>query len=156
MPTATFGAGCFWGVEETFRTLPGVTATAVGYAGGHVEQPTYEQICTDTTGHVEVVQVDFDAEQISYEKLLEVFYSCHDPTQVNRQGPDFGKQYRTAVFYHDATQQAAAELAKATLDASDKFAKPIATAIEPAAKFWPAEDYHQQYLHKRGQSSCRI
>ena len=156
MATAMFGAGCFWGVEEKFRTLPGVRATAVGYSGGHVEQPTYEQICTDTTGHVEVVEIQFNPDEIAYEKLLAVFFECHEPTQVNRQGPDFGKQYRTVVFYHDGEQQAAAEAIKSQLDSSGKFAKPIATAIEPAAKFWPAEDYHQQYLHKRGQSSCRV
>ena len=156
MPNATFGAGCFWGVEETFRNLTGVTATAVGYSGGQVDQPTYEQVCSDTTGHVEVVEVQFDDEQVTYGRLLEVFFDCHDPTQVNRQGPDFGKQYRSVVFYHDEDQQAAADATKAELDASGRFGKPIATAIEPAAKFWPAEDYHQQYLHKRGQGSCRV
>ena len=149
MSIAMFGAGCFWGVEEAFRTLPGVTKTVVGYSGGHVDEPTYEQVCTDTTGHVEVVQVQFDPEQVGYDKLLEVFFNCHDPTQVNRQGPDFGKQYRTVIFYHDDEQQAAAEAAKTSLDAAGKFGKSIATAIEPAAKFWPAEEYHQQYLAKQ-------
>jgi peptide-methionine (S)-S-oxide reductase len=156
MAKATFGAGCFWGVEETFRTLAGVKATAVGYAGGHVEQPTYEQVCTDTTGHVEVVEVQYDASQVSYEKLLDVFFNCHNPTQVNRQGPDYGQQYRTVVFYHDEAQKLAAESAKAKLAASGKYSQNIATSIEPAAKFWPAEEYHQQYLHKRGQTSCGL
>jgi len=154
MEKATFGAGCFWGVEETFRNVKGVVSTQVGYAGGTVEDPTYEQVCTDATGHAEVVEVTFDPEKVSYEKLLDVFWSCHDPTQADRQGPDVGKQYRSAIFYHDEKQKAAAEASKAKLAKSGKLGRPIATAIEPAPAFWCAEDYHQQYLAKRGQSAC--
>lgn len=150
---ATFGAGCFWGVEETFRQLPGVVRTAVGYAGGHTVNPTYREVCTDRTGHAEVVQVEYDPAQVSYEQLLEVFWGAHDPTQVNRQGPDFGTQYRTVIFYHSPEQEAAARASKAALEASGK---PIATQIEPAPAFYPAEEYHQQYLAKRGMSSCHI
>ena len=153
---ATFGAGCFWGVEETFRNLDGVTDTAVGYAGGTKDNPTYEDVCTDETGHVEVVDLAFDPARISYEKLLDVFFSSHNPTQLNRQGPDVGQQYRSVVFYHSREQKTAAEAAKKKLSESGKFSKPIATAIEPAPKFWRAEDYHQRYLQKRGMSHCAI
>jgi peptide-methionine (S)-S-oxide reductase len=156
MQTATFGAGCFWGVEETFRQVDGVKETAAGYAGGDVDRPTYEQVCTDRTGHAEVVQVLFDPEVVSYEKLLEVFWSAHDPTQRNRQGPDVGRQYRSVVFHHGPEQEAAALASKAALEQSGRYAKPIATEIEPAPTFHRAEEYHQQYLARRGQSSCRI
>lgn len=153
---ATFGAGCFWGVEAAFRQIPGVIDTAVGYSGGKMENPTYRDVCTDTTGHAEVVQVTFDPSQLSYEQLLNVFWQSHDPTQVNRQGPDFGKQYRTAIFYHSPEQAETARKSKAALDASGKFRKPIATEITPAGTFWRAEEYHQRYLEKRGASSCHI
>lgn len=157
MAFATFGAGCFWGVESTFRKLHGVRETAVGYAGGTTDAPTYEQVCTGTTNHAEVVQIDFDPEHISYEKLLEAFWHLHDPTQVNRQGPDSGTQYRTVIFYHDEAQREAAEASKKALDASGHFPRPIATLIEPAPTFWRAEEYHQQYFEKRGiQGSCHI
>jgi peptide-methionine (S)-S-oxide reductase len=156
MALATFGAGCFWGVEEAFRTLDGVTATAVGYEGGARENPTYEQVCTDRTGHAEVVQVEYDPERISYDALLDVFWSNHDPTQLNRQGPDFGTQYRTVIFYHTPEQQAAAEASKARLDASGRFRRPIVTQIVPAETFYRAEEYHQQYLAKRGRRSCHL
>ncbi len=153
---ATFGAGCFWGVEAAFRRTPGVLATAVGYAGGHKDNPTYKEVCTDRTGHAEVVQVEFDPAQVSYEQLLEVFWNSHNPTQVNRQGPDVGTQYRTVIFYHSDEQKAAAEESKAALEASGRFSRPIATQIEPAPPFYVAEDYHQQYLEKRGLASCHI
>ncbi len=153
---AMFGAGCFWGVEATFRAVPGVVDAAVGYSGGHTENPTYQQVCTDTTGHAEVVMVHYDPSKVSYEKLLEVFFSSHKPTELNRQGPDIGKQYRSVVFYYDDGQKAAAERAKAALAASGKFSKPIVTGIEPAQRFFRAEDYHQQYLAKRGRSSCHV
>ena len=153
---ATFGAGCFWGVEAKFRSTPGVIETAVGYSGGKMDKPTYKDVCTDETGHAEVVQVTFDPEKISYEKLLEVFFKLHDPTQVNRQGPDFGKQYRTAIFYHSPEQQQVAVKLKQALEASKAFNKPIATEITPAAPFWRAEEYHQRYLEKRGMATCQI
>jgi peptide-methionine (S)-S-oxide reductase len=156
METATFGAGCFWGVEATFRRLKGVRNTAVGYSGGHTTHPTYEQVCTDRTGHAEVVRVEFDPAEIGYEQLLDVFFSNHDPTTLNRQGPDWGSQYRSAIFYHSEAQRAAAEAAKARLDASGTHRRPIVTTIEPATEFYPAEDYHQQYLEKRGRSSCHL
>jgi peptide-methionine (S)-S-oxide reductase len=156
MEQATFGAGCFWGVEEAFRRLPGVMDTAVGYAGGMLEAPTYRQVCTDTTGHAEVVQVTFDPEKISYDRLLDTFWQIHDPTQVNRQGPDYGTQYRTAIFFHSSEQQRAAMESKARLEASGKFKRPIATEIVPAQTFWRAEDYHQRYFEKRGGGSCQI
>ena len=153
---ATFGAGCFWGVEETFRTLPGVISTAVGYAGGTKDHPTYEDVCSDRTGHAEVVEVEFDPEAISYDKLLDVFWSNHNPTTLNRQGPDVGRQYRSVVFYHSPEQKAQAEAAKKALDRSGKFPRPIVTQIEPAPPFWRAEEYHQKYLQKRGQAHCAI
>ena len=156
METATFGAGCFWGVEALFRRLKGVQQTAVGYSGGKTLHPTYEQVCSDSTGHAEVVRVEFDPSAIRYEQLLDVFFENHDPTTLNRQGPDWGSQYRSVVFYHNNAQRAAAEAAKARFDASGKFRRPIVTAIEPAAEFYPAEDYHQQYLEKRGRTSCHL
>lgn len=151
---ATFGAGCFWGVEAAFRQVEGVTATAVGYAGGKQDNPTYKQVCTDDTGHAEVVQVEFDPAAVSYEQLLDVFWRSHDPTQVNRQGPDVGTQYRSIVFFHSPEQESAARASKDKLASSDRFRRPIATEIVPAATFWKAEEYHQQYLEKRGQQSC--
>ena len=151
---ATFGAGCFWGVEETFRKLDGVVDTAVGYSGGATENPTYEQVCTDRTGHAEVVRVEFDPARISYERLLEVFWANHDPTQRNRQGPDVGRQYRSVIFFHDAAQKKSAETSRAALEASRRHGRPIATEIVPAQTFYKAEEYHQQYLRKRGQDAC--
>jgi peptide-methionine (S)-S-oxide reductase len=153
---ATFGAGCFWGVEETFRQLPGVSSTAVGYAGGAKENPTYEDVCSDATGHAEVVEVEFDPAEIAYTKLLDVFWSNHNPTTLNRQGPDVGTQYRSAIFYHSPEQKLQAEASKAALEKSGRFPRPIVTRIEPAPKFWRAEEYHQQYLRKRGQTHCAI
>ena len=151
---ATFGAGCFWGVEAAFRQLDGVTATRVGYSGGQMENPTYEDVCSHKTGHAEVVEVTYNPEQVSYEDLLGVFWGKHDPTQLNRQGWDVGDQYRSVVFYEDEEQRAAAERSKTELDASGRYRKPIVTVIEPAQTFYVAEDYHQQYLEKRGRSSC--
>jgi peptide-methionine (S)-S-oxide reductase len=156
MEKATFGAGCFWGVEVAFANLPGVTATAVGYEGGKTEAPTYRDVCTDSTGHAEVVELDFDPAKITYSQVLDAFFSLHDPTQLNRQGPDWGTQYRSAVFYHSEEQKAAAEAKIAELNASGKFSKKIVTKIEPAQTFWRAEDYHQRYLEKRGLASCHI
>jgi len=153
---ATFGAGCFWGVEADFREVPGVVATAVGYEGGSKPNPTYEDVCSHTTGHAEVVRVEFDPSKVTFEDLLTVFWANHDPTQVNRQGPDFGDQYRTVIFFHSPEQQAAAVASKAALEASGKFKKPIATQIVPTQTFYIAEDYHQQYLEKRGRRSCHI
>lgn len=156
MAKATFAAGCFWGVEATFRQLPGVSSTRVGYTGGSLENPTYKDVCTDTTGHAEAVEVEYDPAKLSYDKLLEVFWENHDPTQLNRQGPDFGKQYRSAIFFHDAEQEAAAKASKEALEKSRHYSKPIMTQIVPAVKFYEAEDYHQQYLEKRGLASCHI
>ena len=153
---ATFGAGCFWGIEAAFRRVPGVIDTAAGYSGGRTKNPTYEDVCTDETGHAEVVQVTFDPAKVSYEQLLDVFWQIHDPTQVNRQGPDFGAQYRTAIFFHSPEQEAAANKCKAALEASGKFRRPIATEITPAAPFYRAEEYHQRYLEKRGAASCHF
>ena len=152
----TFGAGCFWGVEETFRNVKGVLSTSVGYAGGTKENPTYQDVCTDKTGHAEVVEVEFDPAQVSYDQLLDVFWSNHNPTTLNRQGPDMGTQYRSAIFYHSPEQEAAAAASKEKLEKSGRFNRPIVTRIEPASKFWRAEDYHQRYLQKRGQSHCAI
>jgi peptide-methionine (S)-S-oxide reductase len=156
MSKATFAAGCFWGVEATFRQLPGVTSTRVGYIGGKTENPTYKEVCTDRTGHAEAVEVDFDPSKVSYEKLLDVFWENHDPTQLNRQGPDWGAQYRSAIFYHSPEQEAQAKASKENLEESHRFSKPIVTQIVPAATFYEAEDYHQQYLEKRGLASCHI
>ena len=153
---ATFGAGCFWGVEETFRQTAGVLNTAVGYEGGNTENPTYKEVCTDRTGHAEVVQVEFDPSVVSYDALLEVFWANHNPTQVNRQGPDFGTQYRTVIFFHSPEQEATAQASKQSLAESGKFSRPIATEIVPAQTFYRAEEYHQQYLAKRGMTSCHL
>ncbi len=153
---ATFGAGCFWGVEAAFRRTPGVVDTAVGYSGGHLDKPTYKDVCTDETGHAEVVLVSFDPEKLSFSQLLDVFWKIHDPTQLNRQGPDFGKQYRTAIFFHSPEQEEIARKSKQALEASEKFNRPIATEISPAKHFWRAEEYHQRYLEKRGAESCHI
>ena len=147
---ATFGAGCFWGVEERYRQIPGVLETAVGYMGGHVAHPTYEQVCTGTTGHVEVLQLSFDPSLVSYEALLKIFWENHNPTTPNRQGPDVGTQYRSVVFTHSNEQQAAAHASKEALAASGKWKSPIVTEIVPAETFYPAEDYHQKYLLKNG------
>lgn len=153
---ATFGAGCFWGVEAEFRKIKGVKRTDVGYEGGHTERPTYKDVCTDTTGHAEVVQVEYDPNEVAYQDLLNVFWENHDPTQVNRQGPDVGTQYRTVIFYHNDEQKRIAEESKRELSNSGRFRKPIATEITPATDFWRAEEYHQQYLEKRGLASCHI
>ncbi len=153
---AMFAAGCFWGVEETFRVLDGVVATEVGYAGGQTANPSYEQVCGKRTGHAEVVRIEFDPDRITYEKLLDIFWKAHDPTQVNRQGPDVGSQYRSAIFFFDEQQQRAAEAARDALDAAGHFPRPIATELTPAGPFYRAEEYHQQYLAKRGQGSCRL
>lgn len=153
---ATFGAGCFWGVELNFRRVEGVVDALVGYEGGATENPTYRDVCTDTTGHAEVVQVEYDPERVSFDRLLDAFFELHDPTTLNRQGPDAGTQYRSAVFYHDDAQKAAAEAKIAALAAEGKFRRPIVTQVEPAATFYKAEDYHQRYLEKRGEASCSI
>jgi peptide-methionine (S)-S-oxide reductase len=153
---ATFGAGCFWGVEETFRKLKGVVSTAVGYAGGTKDNPSYEDVCTDETGHAEVVEVEFDPSQISFNQLLDVFWSNHNPTTLNRQGPDVGTQYRSVIFYHSPEQKAAAESSKDELEKNRRFNGPIVTQIEPAPRLWRAEEYHQRYLEKRGQPHCAI
>lgn len=154
MAKAAFAAGCFWGVEAAFQQLPGVTATAVGYEGGTLDQPTYQQVCTDRTGHAEAVEIDYDPTQISYEKLLEAFFSLHDPTQLNRQGPDWGTQYRSAIFFHSPEQETEAKQFIARLTAEKRFAKPIVTQVVPAQTFWRAEEYHQKYLEKRGALTC--
>ena len=156
MGKATFGAGCFWGVEAAFRQVKGVTATRVGYAGGQLENPTYRDVCTDATGHAEVVEVEYDPAQVSYEDLLTVFWKSHDPTTPNRQGPDVGTQYRSAVFFHNPAQEAAAIASKERLDKAGAFRRPIVTEIAPAGPFYRAEDYHQQYLEKRGLASCHL
>ncbi len=156
LETATFAAGCFWGVEETFRNIKGVKETMVGYTGGHLTNPTYKAVCTDETGHAEAVQVTYDPSEVSYEKLLEVFWENHDPTTSNRQGPDFGSQYRSAIFYHTPEQRALAQKSKDELEKSGQFKRPIVTEITPATTFYKAEDYHQQYLKKRGLGSCHL
>jgi peptide-methionine (S)-S-oxide reductase len=149
---ATFGAGCFWGVEAAFRRLDGVTGTRVGYAGGHTESPSYKEVCSDRSGHAEVVEVTYDPERVPYERLLAVFWAEHDPTQLNRQGPDVGSQYRSVVFVHDDEQRRAAEASRDAVQA--RLSKPVVTQIEDAPPFWEAEDYHQRYLEKRGLSTC--
>jgi len=153
---ATFGAGCFWGVEARFAEMPGVLDTAVGYEGGDLEHPTYKEVSTDRTGHAEVVEVTFDPSRISYDTLLDAFFAMHDPTQVNRQGPDWGSQYRTVIFTHSDEQAKLAEAKIAELNATGAYRKPIATRIEPANTFWKAEEYHQRYLEKRGMVHCHI
>jgi peptide-methionine (S)-S-oxide reductase len=152
---ATFGAGCFWGVEAEFRALPGVIEATSGYLGGTLANPTYEQVCSNRTGHAEVVQVRYDPALISYERLLDTFWRMHDPTQLNRQGPDVGSQYRSAIFYHTPEQRAIAESSKAAEQASDRYRRPIVTEITPASTFYPAEEYHQRYFEKHG-ISCKV
>jgi peptide-methionine (S)-S-oxide reductase len=154
MEQATFGAGCFWGVEETFRRLAGVQSTRVGYAGGSLKNPTYEDVCADSTGHAEAVEVTFDPAVISYHDLLNVFWENHDPTTKNRQGPDHGTQYRSVIFFHSPEQEAEARASRD--EAQKSFKRPIVTEVVPAPEFWPAEDYHQQYLAKRGMSHCHL
>ena len=150
MEKATFGAGCFWGVEATFREVPGVVSTLVGYTGGRTEHPTYLEVCSDTTGHAEVVEVTFDPAQVSYDELLTIFWKCHDPTQFNRQGPDFGSQYRSAIFFHTPEQEQTALASREKENLSGRHRRRIVTEITPASTFWRAEEYHQQYLEKRG------
>ena len=156
MEKATFGAGCFWGVEALYRRVPGVVSTAVGYMGGKLPNPTYQDVCTDQTGHAEVVQVTYEPQQVSYDDLLQVFWENHDPTTLNRQGPDVGTQYRSVIFYHSPEQEAAAKAWKEKLVREAVFERPIVTEIVPASEFWRAEDYHQQYLEKRGLAQCHI
>ena len=156
MAKATFAAGCFWGVEATFRQIPGVSATRVGYTGGDYKNPTYKDVCSDRTGHAEAVEVEYDPAKVSYEDLLNVFWENHDPTQLNRQGPDFGTQYRSVIFYHSPEQEHAARTSKQELEKSGQFSRPIVTQIVPAVTFYEAEDHHQQYLEKRGLASCHI
>lgn len=156
MEKATFGAGCFWGVEATFRQTAGVKATRVGYLGGTLENPSYEDVCGKDTGHAEVVEVTYDPSVISFEALLNVFWKNHNPTTLNRQGPDVGTQYRSAIFYHDDKQKRAAEESRQRLDQSGQFKSPVVTEITPATAFYAAEEYHQRYLEKRGLTSCHI
>jgi len=156
MAKATFAAGCFWGVEDAFRQVKGVSSTTVGYTGGQTKDPTYKQVCTDKTGHAEAVEVEFDPNQVSYRELLALFFQSHDPTTLNRQGPDYGTQYRSAIFYHDAEQETEAREAKAALEKAGIFKRPIVTQIVPASDFYPAEDYHQQYFEKQGIRSCHL
>jgi peptide-methionine (S)-S-oxide reductase len=156
MEKATFGAGCFWGVEEAFRAIKGVSDTAVGYTGGKLENPTYKDVCTNETGHAEVVEVTFDPAEVSYDQLLDVFWNLHNPTTLNRQGPDWGTQYRSAIFFHSPEQEAAARASKERLEKSGRYNRPIVTQIVPAPTFYRAEEYHQRYLEKRGVSSCHI
>jgi len=156
MEKATFGAGCFWGVELRFQQVPGVIVTAVGYEGGKLDHPSYRDVCTDATGHAEVVEIDFDPAKVSYQQLLDLFFELHDPTQLNRQGPDWGTQYRSVIFYHSPEQEAEAKATIARLTAEKRFTKPIVTQVVPAQAFWRAEEYHQKYLEKRGATSCHI
>lgn len=153
---AIFAAGCFWGVEQAFREVKGVIETEVGYTGGHKDKPTYEEVCRKGTGHAEAVRVTFDPAVVTYDELINVFWNCHNPTQVNRQGPDVGDQYRTAIFTLDDEQKAAAEASRDKLAASGRYDKPVATVIEPLGKWWKAEEYHQQYFEKRGGGACHI
>ncbi|OPY19989.1 MAG: methionine sulfoxide reductase A [Methanomethylovorans sp. PtaU1.Bin093] len=156
MEKATFAAGCFWGVEANFRRVKGVIATAVGYTGGNFEDPTYEDVCTGRTGHAEAVDILFDPAVVGYAQLLEVFWNIHDPTTANRQGPDIGTQYRSAIFYHDQEQKNTAIASKERAQNSGKFKRPIVTEIVPASAFYRAEEYHQQYFEKGGMGGCRI
>ena len=153
---ATFGAGCFWGIEETFREVRGVVDTAVGFMGGSTENPTYPDVCTGKTGHTEVVQVTYDPGEVSYRDLLNVFWNVHDPTTLNRQGPDIGTQYRSVIFYHTTEQEAEARASRAAVEQSGRFRRHVVTAIEPAGTFWRAEEYHQQYFAKHGGGHCRV
>jgi len=153
---AMFGAGCFWGVEELFRVTPGVVETAVGYAGGTLANPTYREVCEGDTGHAEVVYMKFDPTKVSYEKLLDLFWKNHNPTSLNFQGPDYGSQYRSVIFYYGKNQKEIAEKSKEKLAQSGRFTKPIVTEITEARTFWPAEEYHQKYLLKQGRSSCHV
>ena len=155
MAFATFGAGCFWGVELTFQKTKGVNSTSVGYTGGTTKSPTYEEVCTGRTGHAEVVRVEFDPSIVSYGELLDVLWGCHDPTTLNRQGPDIGTQYRSAIFFHDAKQEATAKASKKRLELSGRFRARVITEIIKAPEYYLAEDYHQQYLEKRGMGSCQ-
>jgi peptide-methionine (S)-S-oxide reductase len=154
MEQATFGAGCFWGVESFFREVPGVINAVSGYAGGHTQNPTYGEVCSDRTGHAEVVQVTFDPQKVPYDRLLDVFFENHDPTQLNRQGPDMGTQYRSAIFFHSPEQERAARAKKEVL--AGRLKRPIVTSIEPATTFWRAEEYHQRYFEKNGLPSCHV
>lgn len=156
MEKATFAAGCFWGVEAAFRRVPGVVDASVGYTGGAARNPTYENVCGGATGHAEAVEVTFDPERVSFEELLDVFWDTHDPTTLNRQGPDVGDQYRSAIFTHGEEQARAARESKARLEASGRFKRPVVTEIAAVGTFWPAEDYHQRYLEKRGLATCSI
>lgn len=156
MAKATFGAGCFWGIEAAFRQVEGVTATSVGYMGGTMDNPTYQDVCTGRTGHAEVVQAEYDPERVSYDRLLEVFWACHDPTQLNCQGPDFGTQYRTVIFFHDEAQEGAARASKEAEQASGRHRGEVVTEIAPAPAYWLAEDYHQQYFEKQGGHRSRL
>jgi len=156
MEKGTFAAGCFWGVEAAFRQVEGVTSTRVGYTGGSLSNPTYNDVCSGKTGHAEAVEVSFDPARVSYDRLLEVLWDSHDPTTLNRQGPDVGSQYRSGIFFHTPTQEAAARASVEKLQASDRFRRPIVTEITPASTFWEAEEYHQQYLEKRGMAHCKI
>jgi len=156
MEKATFGAGCFWGVEAAFQNLKGIKSTTVGYMGGDFKNPTYEDVCTDKTGHAEVVQILYDSKEVSYDELLKIFWNIHDPTQIDRQGFDIGAQYRSVIFYHNQKQKQIAEKSKDKLQKSKKFKKDIATKIDPAKEFYPAEEYHQKYLEKHGKISCKF
>lgn len=156
MKKATFAAGCFWGVEAAFRKIKGVTDVTVGYTGGHTKNPTYEDVCSHTTGHAEAVEVEFDPKVISYKELVDEFFKMHNPTQFNRQGPDVGDQYRSAIFYHSDEQREIAEQAKIDLELSGKYDDPLTTEVTPATDFWKAEEYHQRYLEKQGPESCPV
>jgi len=156
MAKATFGAGCFWGVEATFRRIDGVTDAAVGYAGGHKENPSYQEVCANGTGHAEVVEIEYDPARVSYQTLLDTFWEIHDPTQLNRQGPDVGDQYRSVIYFHSPEQEEEALVSKERLDASGALRRAVATLIEKAPKFWRAEEYHQRYLEKNSAASCNL
>src|SRR5712672_11471 len=156
MEKATFAEGCFWGVEDTFRQMPGVTATRFGFTVVQTDNPTYKEVCTDRTGHAEAVEVEFDPAKVGSSELLKVFGANQDPTQLTRQGPDWGTQYRPANFFHSPEQAKEAQASKESLEKAHRYSKPIATQIVPAVTFYPAEDYHQQYLEKRGQASCHV
>lgn len=156
MAKATFAAGCFWGVEDAFRQVNGVTSTTVGYTGGTTANPSYKQVCTGDTGHAEAVELEYDPAQVSYRELLAAFFQAHDPTQLNRQGPDFGTQYRSAIFFQDPEQESEARTAKSALEKAGIFKRPIVTQIVPAAEFYRAEEYHQKYFEKQGIRACHL